>query len=565
MNANSKKILEVFSNGGNIHFVLPHFQREYTWDKTNWKTLWEDVTATYDDYTAGQDPEHFMGSLVVILDGTVNGLIPAFKLVDGQQRLTSISLLLCALRWIMNGKDAALENNLISMLANPLATGDAYFKLLPTTKYDDRQAFTSLIRTGNTQITSKISEAYAYFTQELEDDIKSNKIDPQKMFLVLLNSLQVVVIELNQQESPYKIFESLNGKGKPLSQADLVRNYIAMRLPATVQQQVFTDHWSKIEEMLQEQRVVARQGELTSFIRHYLAMHSGVLYNFNHVYEKFRDRMESKFKLQSDFVQEVVEMQKFGGYYNKLLRPKTEVQQQIKEALERLNGLELSTAYPFLLAAYEAHSVGSISDAEFKDMFSILESYLVRRFLVGEPTNYLTKMFPPLWGQIDKANFSTSLRQALATRNYPSDVRLQQALLTRPLYDAKTRIVLEKINRHLHIGTGGYSILNTSPTLEHIMPQTPSLQWQNDLGSQWQQVHQDYLHTLGNLTIVTQDWNTQLSNDSFTVKKPKLSHNALLLNSSYFSQNIPVWDETAIRNRTHALTQHILSIWPALV
>ena len=564
MNANSKKVSDVFSNGGNIHYVLPHFQREYTWDKTNWKTLWEDLIATYNEYTSGQNPEHFMGSLVVILDGTVNGLIPAFKLVDGQQRLTSISLLLCALRWIMQGKDTALESNLGTMLCNQNASGDAYFKLFPTVKYGDRAAFTSLVKTGNVPTAkSNIADAYSYFYQNLQSSIQSNKVDPQKLFLVLLNCLQVVVIELNQQESPYKIFESLNGKGKPLSQADLVRNYIAMKLPAAIQEQVFTTDWSKIEDMLQEQRSVARQGELTSFLRHYLAVDSGVLCNFSHVYARFRDRMEAK--NQIGLVQEITQMHQSAEIYNKLLRPIAESRPHIKEALERLNALELSSAYPFLLSVYEAQQNGTISDQEFKDAFTVLENYLVRRFLAGEQSNYLTRMFPTLWGQINKTNFSQSLHQVLATKNYPSDTRIKQSLLTRPLYDMKTKIVLERVNRHLHIGTGGYTVLNSNPTLEHVMPQTLSAQWKQDIGASWEQVHRDYLHTLGNLTIVTSDWNVLLSNSPFSNKKSKLAQNALLLNSSYFGQQLSGWDEAAIRQRASVLTGHILSIWPSLV
>lgn len=569
MNANSKKVSDVFSNGGNIHYVLPHFQREYTWEKSNWKTLWEDLAATYSEYVSGQNPEHFMGSLVVILDGTVDGLIPAFKLVDGQQRLTSISLLLCALRWIMKGKDTALESNLESMLCNRNAAGDAYFKLFPTIKHGDRAVFTSLVKTGSLPTASlpiansNISAAYEYFYQKLDFSIQSNTVDPQKLFLVLLNCLQVVVIELNQQESPYKIFESLNGKGKPLSQADLVRNYIAMKLPAAIQEQVFTSDWSKIEDMLQEQRLVARQGELTSFLRHCLAVDSGVLCNFSHVYARFRDRMETK--TQNELVLEVTQMHQLASIYNKLLRPSAEKRSHVKEALERLNALELSSAYPFLLSVYKAQHDGVINDQEFEGTFAVLENYLVRRFLAGEQSNYLTKMFPMLWGQIDKANFSQSLRQVLVSKNYPSDMRIQQSLLTRPLYDIKTKMVLERVNLHLHIGTGGYSSLSSNSTLEHIMPQTLSAQWKQDIGANWEQVHRDYLHTLGNLTIVSSSWNSALSNSDFSSKKSKLDHNALLLNSSYFGQQLPVWDEMAIRQRAGSLTKHILNIWPALV
>jgi uncharacterized protein with ParB-like and HNH nuclease domain len=552
MKSDSLRISKVFSSGGDIHYVLPHFQREYTWEKAHWQTLLTDAFAIHeemqlspDDQQTLQEPEHFLGSLVVINDGTRNGTVTAFKLVDGQQRLTTISLLLCALSRLVSDSHPALVKKIHKLLVNSDETGEVYFKILPTTKYGDRLAYTSLIHGEPLPTTeSRIPHAFEYLHKELRQKIVNGSVVPEKLFLVLTNCFQVVFIDLNQNESPYKIFESLNAKGKPLSQADLVRNYIAMKLPASGQEEVFNKYWSKIEGALQEKRTVGRSrlGELTAFLRHYLTMRSGVLCTEEHVYARFRDRIEKEFFTPSAFAGEIATLRLFAEYYNKLLRPENESLPEISEALIRLNILEISTAYPFLLAVYDLYDKGILLAEDFRSVLVILENYIMRRYLVGEPTNYLNKLFATLRPQINQERFVSSLREVLATKNYPNDRRVRQAILTRPLYDKssltrdRTSLVLETINRHLSLGSGGYTVLDKAATIEHILPQTLSQEWKEELGERWEHVHRDYVHTLGNLSLVTQEWNSVLSNAPFG----------------------------AIHGRAAFLTQQILAIWPIL-
>lgn len=242
MKADSLKISNVFMNGGDIHYVLPHFQREYSWVKSNWETLLNDAFSIYEEYQAEKDIEHFLGSLVVINDGTINGVIPTFKVVDGQQRLTTISLLFCALRDIVKETHLGLAKKLQKMLVNADEDGNVHFKLLPTTKYGDQESYTKIIL-GQiiTTTESNIPNAYVYFSKELKRKIDSHEVIPEQFFGVLSNCFQVVFINLSHDESPYKIFESLNAKGKSLSQADLVRNYIAMKLLTAQQAKLFTN------------------------------------------------------------------------------------------------------------------------------------------------------------------------------------------------------------------------------------------------------------------------------------------------------------------------------------
>ncbi len=398
MKADSWKISKVFSSGGEVHYIMPHFQRQYSWEKTEWEVLLKDAIAIYGEYDPDREPEHFIGSLVVINDGT-RDIMTAFKLVDGQQRLTTLSLIFLVLRDIIKPTDEKLAKKINKFVVNSdeEGEGDVYYKLLPTNKYGDRQAYQAIILEGNyNQFTeSGIPKAYNYFRHEIES--KESELDIGKFFTVLQNCFQLVFIELNKNESPYHIFESLNAKGKPLTQADLVRNYIAMMLPTFQQENAFTKYWEKIEELLQEKRQVGKSGmgELTAFIRHYLAMETRNLCAESHIYARFRDYCK---KLdEQEFVLEIANLLKFAEYYNKLLRPETEVNPDIKTALIRLNTLDLSTAYPFLLMLYDEYNSQNIDLEEFVESLNLLENYLVRRYICGKQTNYLNKMFPSIW------------------------------------------------------------------------------------------------------------------------------------------------------------------------
>lgn len=576
MKADSLKISKVFSGGGDVHYVLPHFQREYAWEKENWQTLLNDLMGLYEAYRPEKEPEHFMGALVVINDGTRNGVIPAFKLVDGQQRLTSISLILCALGKIIETSHPALYKRIRRMLTNPDESDILFFKLVPTKKYGDRDAYLALLRGEEFPqgIDSKIPEAYNFFFKELDTRIASEIIEPERLFLVLANSLQVVFIDLDQGERPYEIFESLNAKGKVLSQADLVRNYIAMKLPEARQGDLFDKYWSKIETLLQEKRNVGRSGlgELTAFIRHYLTMRNGVLCNERHVYERFRDRVESEHMSTEDFEREIAILKSFAEYYDRLLRPEHEPDSQIRTKLRRLNVLEISTAYPFLLLVYEAYGDQKLSRDEFVEILEILENYFVRRYLTSEPTNYLNKMFPTLWRELSPTRVAESLKKVIVIKNYPSDSNIRRDLVTERIYGKgsqareKLILIMESINRYLSIRhhAGGYTVLDDAATIEHVMPQTPSTEWKAYLGNGWEQIYKDYLDTIGNLTLVTQEWNLELSNSPFDNKQGRLRSHALQINSEYFSQPIHKWNDSAIQARANFLINAILEIWPEL-
>lgn len=572
MKADSLHMGKVFSSGGDTHFMLPHFQREYAWEREDWQILLKDIFAVYDVYNEIEPPEHFMGALVVINDGTRAGTVPVFRLVDGQQRLITFSLMLCALHNVISDEEnmIGLRRKLRGYLVNQYESGDLYYKLLPTLKYGDRESYCAIVD-GKTvsHVESKIPHAYDYIYKQLHSRRSNGDFEPQQLFNVLVTSLQVVFINLDRREKPYEIFESLNAKGKPLTQADLVRNYIAMKLPAKRQEVVFTELWSPIEEMLLEKRQVGRSkmGELTAFLRHYFAYLSGVLINKEHVYSRFRDRGETLDVIE--FEEEVKKLKRFAFFYDRLLRPANEPDNEVAIQLQRLNTMESSTAYPFLLMLYDVWQRGSISRLEMLEALFLIERYLVRRFLAKDTTNY-NRFFPPLVKEVDEDVLVKSLYEVLGSKREPSDTRLRQMAERASLYRNSTfvrqrlTLVLETINRHLSRESGAYTVLDAAATIEHVMPQTLTAVWKKHLGNSWEADY-ELLDTLGNLTLVTQGWNSILSNAPYEKKLSVLRRHDLKLNQAYFREDAPsTWDGEAIRQRAQWLMALATDIWPQI-
>jgi len=571
MEAHPHTIQQVFSNGGDIQYVLPHFQREYTWERDDWQTLLDDAYVTYTEFvTESRAPEHFMGSLVRVSNGARHG-VTSYTLVDGQQRLTTISLLLCAIRVVVQETDPDAAKKIWRMLVNPdeKETAPSRYKLVPTAKHGDYAAYVSVLTDAQPSPSdSNIRPAYDYLLASVREQVAAGAVDVLKLYQTVLQCFQVVTIDLKPDEQPYKIFESLNGKGKPLTPADLVRNYVAMTLPYTMQEEIFTKHWAFIDNALQEKREVGNSGygELTGFLRHYLAMRTRKLYNREHIYERFRDQVK---ELSPDaFAAEIATLHRFAMYYDRLLRPAREPDQKVRTALIRLQTFEMSTAFPFIIRVYDARDRGEITSEQFLDVLKMLENYAVRRFLCGKQANYLNSMFPLLWDDLDLADFSGSLRRCLATRQYPTDEEVRGAVRTRNAYERRNTKRLahlfEVVNLHRSSGSGAYTVLDAAPTFEHIMPQSLTDAWKAELGEGWEETFANYLHTLGNLTPITQQWNSSLSNGSFEQKRKGLRENGLRLNSEYFARPVERWDEEAIITRADWLTDNILAIWPAI-
>ncbi|MCY4464814.1 MAG: DUF262 domain-containing protein [Chloroflexi bacterium] len=561
MTTKPQNISELFASGGDVRYVLPHFQREYAWDKAQWQTLYDDVKYIYKARSEHQPP-HFMGALVVIQEVETAGTMSQFTLVDGQQRLTTISLLLCVIKEHLE-LDSERRVEIERLLTNPGRDGETYYKIVPTQKYNDQKAYFAIID-GEKKIRSEsnIVKAWEYYRKLLSGE---DSIDIEEFYNCIVNHMQVVFIKLDRDDKPFKIFESLNAKGKRLSQADLVRNYIAMKLPPDRQLKVFNQYWAPIDCRLKERNKVARIGELTAFLRHYLAMTYGTLTNKEQVYVRFRDHMEDNYSDSEGFIGELKRLHQFAEFYDNLLRPKQESNPRIQDGIERLNIIAESVTYPLLLRFYDWYSSEDISAEEFSKALRVVENFAVRVFLAGVKSSSLTKLFPSLPSELDRNDFLPSLTNVLLSRNYPSDTRIRQTFPISFQYTAQTRkkliLVLLTIDKHLARESDGHPVLNGPETIEHIMPQKLSPDWRKEIGNT---DHAEYLDNVGNLTLVTQEWNSKLSNGTFAEKKSKLMFHALRINIDYFNRQIDQWNAQAIQSRADWLTQHALKVWHAL-
>lgn len=527
---------------GAKQYIVPLFQRPYCWKKEQWQVLWDDLVELCE---SDSPRSHFIGSIVTMQTVSVPEGVPKYLLIDGQQRLTTIFLILAVLRDSARGRgqeELAAEINQ-TLLVNPFKKGGDHFKLLPT--QGDRESFQALIHQSDQVPNDRIGTAYSFFDRKL----KQSKIDEKLFLRNITESLVSVSIVLDRDDNPYLVFESLNAKGEELTQADLIRNFFLLKIHSDQQEEMHARFWQPMQEML--------DNRLTEFIRHFL-MRQGLVVRSNAIYFTLKERLG-----QGDALELLRVLARSAAHYKKLLEPAEEPDPQLREAWMRLNLLEVTTAYPFLLNCYDEFERGELTIADFRAIARMIENFVIRRFVCGVPTNQLKNIFAPLYNQIHSGAHSSLLegvRQVLSGRGYPKDTEFRSRLMDAKLYgggdrQVKTKLILESIDRaHGHKEAIDYNGL----TIEHVMPQTLTDDWRADLGENWEVTHELMLHTLGNLTLT--GYNPELSNANYSRKRDILCGSHISLNSHF--RNSETWGEDAIDRRADVLAGFALRIWP---
>jgi uncharacterized protein with ParB-like and HNH nuclease domain len=539
MQASETKLQKVIE--GTVQYVIPLFQRSYSWDKKEWEVLWEDIV----ELCETENPRtHFIGSIVSMPTVSVPEGVAKYLLIDGQQRITTIFIILSLLR------DRARENNQRNIadeinecyLVNKFKEGMDFFKLMPT--QIDRETFKRIIQTREIEIEDQITRAYDFFKRK----VKQKNIETETLKKVITTCFSIVSIVLDADDNPYLVFESLNSKGRPLTPADLIRNYFFMRIHIDNQEEVYLKYWQPMQTALKD--------NLTEYIRHFL-MRQGSIVKQSDVYYSLKERVSPQ-----NAIGYLQELNQFSKYYQKLLNPNIEENQGIRKYLLRLNRIEVTTAYPFLLNCYYLFENGKIDSQEFISVLQILENYLIRRFVCGVPTNQLNKIFPSIFSQLatkEHTEFVEQFKATLQSKGYPKDSEFRIRFKDAKLYGAgdraiKTKLILETLEEsYAHKEAVPFKDL----TIEHIMPQTITEWWQNHLGEKWEDVHELYLHTVGNLTLTA--YNSELSNDDFSTKCETFKESHLEINK-YF-QNCAKWDKEEIDKRGDQLTNMAVNIW----
>lgn len=546
-------------------FIVPIFQRNYSWQKSQYEQLWFDILRAS---KFKEKQNHFIGSIVYIDMGTPAGRPQQLLLIDGQQRLTTISILLCAIKDYVQKFN--LETKLINLakiknqfLYNSDEIDEDRYKLLLNVQ--DKETYIKLI--DNTIFTvnkpaTNIIKCYEFFYERIEDFIKQHgQIDE---IYAGIFKLSLVSISLDKDsDNPQMIFESMNSTGKDLSQTDLLRNYLLMDLTPEKQTRLYKTYWKPMEELFGEDIYKNDVNKFDYFIRDFLTLKSdtGYICKINNVYENFKryylDNNCEKFAVLKDLFT-------YAKYYAciDLLQ---ENDDELKLYWQEFKKLDSHVVYPFLLKLYDDYSRQILIKEDFKKILQVVISYLWRRAICEIPTNSLSKTFATLYQAVDKEDYVNSVIKAFVFKSsykrFPSDYEVREKLQTKDIYHFRLRkYLLEALENYYHkepidLNTANY-------TIEHIMPQNieHNLSWQQMLGENWQEVHSLYLHTLGNLTIT--GYNAEMSNKSFGEKvngESGFKHSHLKLNESIAQSD--VWNKKAIQRRTNILTDIILKIW----
>ncbi len=555
MKATEAQLLKVLKNAS--QFDIPIYQRTYSWSEKQCQQLWDDVLRAGSNDSIGV---HFVGSIVYIESdqSQVTQQVP-LHVIDGQQRITTVTLLIAALAEALGDAepvDGFSERKLRNYyLFNPEETGDRYYKLLLT--QTDREALIAVVD-GTDQPANhsiRITENFQLFRQLLAE--KGTEVD---VVCKGLAKLFVVDVALTRgQDNPQLIFESMNSTGLELSQADLIRNYVLMGLAQPLQADLYTRYWRPIEVDFGQE---AYGKYFDAFMRDYLTVKTGEISRQGQVYEAFKARSRSAAVIGEGVEAMLRDLRDYSRHYRSIALG-AEKDDLLKAAFADLRDFKVEVANPFLLEVYGDYDRGLLSRDDFASIVRLVESYVFRRAVCSIPTNSLNKTFATLSRSIDKSNYLLSAQVALLSlpsyRRFPRDDEFRRDLESRDMYNFRRGSYwlrrLENAGRKERVRVDDY-------TIEHILPQNLQLstQWKSELGPNWSAVQEKWLHTLGNLTLT--GYNSEYSDNPFADKQKMaggFAESPLRLNRGL--GQIERWDEAAIQERARTLSADACVVW----
>ena len=543
-------------------FVIPIYQRTYSWTEQECQQIWEDIirTGKNDDISA-----HFIGSIVYIEKGLyqISSQSPLL-VIDGQQRLTTVSLVIEALSRHLDdtepleGFSAKKLRNYL--LLNPLEDDDRRYKLLLT--QTDRQSLMAVMeqKPWPAEYSLRLKENFEFFEEKVKR--LGDEVTPLCKGLM---KLVIVDISLSRsQDNPQLIFESMNSTGRELSQADLIRNFILMGLEPGHQTRLYNEHWRPMEVTFGQE---AYGSHFDGFMRHYLTHKTGEIPNVRKVYEAFKAHARSPEIAAAGIDTLVADIHTFASYYCAMALGR-ETDGKLAAAFRDLRELKVDVAYPFLLELYHDYTSNLLSVNEFEHIVRLVESYVFRRAVCSVPTNSLNKTFATFHRALKKNRYLESSQAHFlllpSYRRFPGNDEFQREIKTRDLYNFRNRSYWlrrpENHDRKERVPVDEY-------TIEHILPQNESLspQWKDSLGPDWQRVQKTWLHTLGNLTLT--GYNSEYSDRPFIQKrdmKGGFKESPLRVNEGLGT--LDSWNEDAIETRADRLARIAERVWiaPAL-
>ncbi|MGG0936984.1 DUF262 and DUF1524 domain-containing protein [Brevibacillus centrosporus] len=540
---------------GTKQFIIPIYQRKYSWTINQCRQLWNDIVRSAENENVRG---HFVGSIVYIERGLyVTSSVPQLLVIDGQQRMTTLTLFLLALGKAIEESDQPCDMTKKKIMNYYLVNNDEddelYHKLILTKS--DKDTLISLISDKKlpNEYSQRVYENFMFFLEV----IKKSEIDLNKLYQGIAKLIVVDISLDRDHDNPQLIFESLNSTGLDLSQADLIRNFVLMKLEPKEQTDLYTEYWYPMERSfgnLNDSALFDR------FMRDYLTVKTGKIPNILDVYAVFKDYV---YHHSEQTVKDIIEdIYRFSKHFVKLAF-QTEKDKSINQVLVDINTLKVDVSYPFLLEVYDDYEHQKLSKEDFIAILKLVEAYVFRRAICGVATNSLNKTFATIIKEINKESYLESTTAALllkeSHRRFPKNEEFVQEMVIKDVYNFRNRNYLlrklENFNRKEIVDIESY-------TIEHIMPQNQNLssEWRQDLGANWEEVHRTYLHTLGNLTLTR--YNSELSDRPFKEKRDLeggFADSPLRLNKGL--GKLDVWNEDEISKRARLLVDQALQVW----
>lgn len=561
------KLLLKFLDGSDNRYIIPVYQRNYDWKPKQCEQLFNDLV----QIIKKDRKSHFFGSIVT--SSANKGGKSDYLVIDGQQRITTISILFTAMVNLMKSGLVEADDKRLAekiekkFLVDEYQTEDRKLRLKPIK--DDCVSFDKLITNDPTEFveSSNITQNYYYF----ENRIKKNEISIDDLYEAIFR-LEIIDIFLDKEDNPQLIFESLNSTGLDLTEGDKIRNFILMGLDAKTQENYYEQYWNKIEK--------CTDYNVSGFIRNYLTLIQKKIPNINNVYFTFKEYVLDKMDIENEEDCETIlkEMLYYAQIYNKIISAENNPKDVISSILYRLNNIEMTVSYPFLLAMFGHELRKEITSLDVEITLKVIESYIFRRIMCPNyASNALNKVFCNLDSEVMKikndnqdVSYSDILIYCLQSRvgaaGFPSDKEFTEALTNRDVYHMykKNREYLfdrfengntiERVNVIEMMENGDL-------TIEHIMPQTLTEEWKNELGSNYQVIYDQNIHTLKNLTLT--GYNSKYSNSIFSEKKTiekGFKDSGLNLNKSLLEYEH--WTETEMQDRLNKLLLQANILWP---
>jgi alkylated DNA nucleotide flippase Atl1 len=549
---------------GEKQFQVPLYQRTYSWQNDQLERLWDDIRERADALANdGSAATHFLGS-VVLAPGVVQPSMQRWVLVDGQQRLTTLMLAMCAIRDHVSQSDRDQRDRINELyLVNKWQHGDDYLRLKPT-KADLASYLACIQSTADAGGPDGIGNAYRFFRQRLASaDDPDDPFDIQRIERAISDLLALVEITADRNDNVHRIFESLNNTGLKLSEADLVRNLIFMLLP-TRGEKVYETVWLPMQD-----RLTAEQLEDLFYL--YLIVSGQDRTRRDAIYLGMEKQLEP-LRGNEDAVEAIVrELDRRARHFARIVTAEQEPDLRLRAVLRRLNTWEAQIAYPALMFLLDKQERGEVSIDELVEATGYIESFLIRRMISAVPTNNLNRIFNALINQLpaDKP-VAHAIRDVLSReRSYwPTDQMLRDAIATKPFYFQGRPLQRQVVLRRLEQSYGSREPVDLDKaalTIEHVLPQTPTTQWlsmlaeEADPGETPEELHKRLVHTLGNLTLTA--YNTELSNNPYERKQDLLKASNLEMNKRIAAT--PRWGKREILARAADLATQAIGIWPS--